>query len=843
MADIEQKWDEVAAARSDLTPEWRRVELCRRVLVELAMEFSSARYGPQAVRFRRLGLVNWLLLMTNTADEPDARHAQEMLRRLRKRELERRGVLGFMRSPGTEVALQGSVPWWAYLFGLNVLPLMWFRAWRFLGSEYRWLLRQPYMAPADPGTFAGFALRLTQLRWAREDPAQVTKVMINAFLEDLRIAYARRPWRQRAHQRTAYPVAFLTGLTPENGGPDLVQAFVEVRNETGAFDPLLLLTTSANGVHEQGRVRSLTDELGPYEAWCERLRTAGRGRDAGFWYLPLRTPCLLPDDDTGIEAQRERSSAAGRFTTNSPSAWAGRLAAVGTLGLVLPALLGTLVFWLSNDEERDRRREVHAWEDQHCGLSRDNPDAATVKRQATGDCVGVASHGYDFGSDDERLRGVLETIAEQNDEAERIHRTTGRPLVTLLHVSALFGSPAEGSNAQAYLREQVQGAASAQRRQLDLDGERDPVLRILPANAGSDMRFGNVVTRTIEGMMREDPTIVGVTGLDQSRHATVEMMGELTRLGLPMVGTTLTADGLDDESPLYYQVSPQNEREAAVAAAYADHLADSGALARRSVRVLYSADPTDLYSDNLRDDAVAAFERAGFDVGVAGFEPSYSQAEASGRPGARTVGQDACNHRGLVFFAGRSDDFEAILNGANETCGSNPPAFLGGDDVARLAANADRRGAFGRIPYEFLDFTLGSTSCADSSDLYSTMARLFPGECAQAENTSLDGHAALGFDAVNLYLKAIGELLDAAPEMRLTPGAVWQALGRIHGSEALDGESGIIDFGGVVDRQVPLDKLLSVQRVEGARPPTQVGFCGRWGDRAQSGWCPPTEAG
>ncbi|WP_107081813.1 hypothetical protein [Streptomyces sp. SBT349] len=834
---MDEIWGHVLAERADLTPDWQRAELCRRVLAPLAKELAPARHGrDQPVRFRRFGLVNWLLEMTYTAEEPNSRHAQDMLRRLRDREIQRRPLLGFTRSPSTEVSLQGQVPWWAYLLGLHVLPLVWFRAWRVLGSEYRWLVRQPYMAPADPGTFDGFALRLTQPRWGREDPAQVGKLMINAFLEDLRRAYRRRPWRRRAHRRTAYCVAFLKGVSNDNNGRELVRSFVEVRNETGAFDPLLLVTSCGADEHEHPRVRSLTDELDPYEAWCEHLRSAGRSRGAGFWNLPVEVRAPLPDGDPGLDAQSERTSAAGRLTVDRPPAWAGRLVTTGATALALALLVGGL--GCAIDAERDWRRR-------HCGLSRSHPDAGTLERQPTGECVGVAPHGYAFGSDDRRLKETLDAIARQNEEADRTHRETpGRPVITLVHVSAMLSSPAvDASGALAYAREQLQGAASAQRRQLDRSGENDPVLRIFPASAGSGMRFGDVVARTIERMMRTDPTIVGVTGLDESRTDTITTIIELTRVGLPMVATTPSADTLDDHSPLYYQVSPQNRREGAVAAAYAAHLAAGGDPPERTVRVLYSADPEDEYSRTLREGAVEAFRGAGFEVETRSYAPSPAPDGLSGHPGARTVGEGTCGYRGLVFFAGRSEDFQAVLSGANDACGSDPPAFLAGDDVARLGADESRRSAFPRIPYEFMDFTPGSASCDERSDLYSTMAELFPEECAQAENTSLDGHAALAFDAVNLYLKAVGRLLDSAPQLPLTAAAVWQALSRIHGDAALDGASGLIDFGGDVGRQTPLDKLISVQRVHGAERPEQVGFCGRLGGREESAWCPAPEAG
>ncbi|MEV0226828.1 hypothetical protein [Streptomyces sp. NPDC050704] len=836
--DLDAVWGQVVGGRGDLAPEWQRAELCRRVLVDLAKEYSSARNGyDRRVRFRRFGLVNWLLEMTCTDEEPDSQHDRDMLSRLRDREFRRRPVFGFLRGPGTEVALQGKVPWWAYVFGLYVLPVMWFRAWRVLGSEYRWLLRQPYMAPADPGTFAGFALRLTQPRWGREDPEQIGKLMINAFLEDLRVAYRRRPWRRRAARRTAYCVAFLKGVSTANNGRALVRSFVEVRNETGAFDPLLLVTSCTEEEHDHERVRSLADDLGPYEAWSERLRSAGRSRGTDFWYLPVRVPGPLPAGHPDLDAQSEGTSVARRFTVGRPPAWAGRLATAGAATLALALVAGGVGYAIAAERDREER---------HCGLSRFHADAGTLeRRKETGECVGVASHGYSFGSDDERLRRTLAVIAEQNREAVELHRgPPARPVITLVHMSAMFsGSYEEQADSLSYAREQLQGAASAQRRQLDKPGEDEPVLRILPANAGSGMRFGNVVARTIERMRRTDPTIVGVTGLDESRRATVTTIQELTRVGLPMVATTPSADTLGTHSPLYYQVSPQNRREARVAAAYADHLVGEGILKKREVRVVYSADRTDEYSRNLGDDAARAFADAEFDVEKKPYRPSGVPAAAlSGTPGPSAVGDQTCGYRGLVFVAGRSEDFESMLSAANSTCGSSsPPAFLGSDDVARLGADPSRRGDYPKVPYEFLDFTPGSNSCDGPSDLYGTMKVLFPEECAEAEDTSLDGHAALAFDAVNLYLKAIDRLQERARDMPLTAAAVWHGLSRIRDDSPFDGESGRIAFGGGVAEGVPVDKLISIQRVKGAARPTQVGFCGRWGTESESGWCPESE--
>jgi hypothetical protein len=826
--DVPGLWDAVRSERKDLTqegPGWPRAELYRRMLVELAVEFSSASNARDTrVRFRRFGLVNWLLESSHTRQGLDDPHARRLLTRLRARELRRGRLWAALRSPGGEVALHDRVPWWGWLLALYVFPAIWFRAWRVLGTEYRWLLRQPYMAPGDPGTFIGFALRLAQPRRERENPEQISKLMINAFVEDLRSAYRRRPWRRRAWRRTSYCVAFLKGASDTNPGNDFLRALVDVRNETGVFDPLLVIASTPQAGYVGPSPKAAPAEA--YSSWCFRFKQAKRSRRAADWYLTLGVPAPLWPDDPRYGKLVDRIGPAQDFSMPVPPNWARTrvtvLASAVAVGLVVSAGVAAVA-------------DSNRWKHEHCDLARTDPDAGTVRRQATGECIGIAPHGFAFGVPDADVRRTLATIAGQNAEAEQIsHASPRRRLVTLVHMSALLG----GAGRQ-YAREALQGVASAQRRQLDKQGETDPVLRVLPASAGSGMAFGPVVVDLLEQMMREDPTIVGVTGLDQSRQATITTIHELTRIGLPMVATTLSADVLDDQSPLYYQAGAQNRREAAVAAAYGRYLAGQGKV-QRAVRIIYSADPTDEYSKNLRTDADQAFARMGFKIQDVPFVPAPAPAGVSG-DGPRKAGESACGYRGLLFFAGRSEDFTKMLEGANDVCGSTPPVFLGGDDVARFAADARQRTAFPRIPFDFLDFTPGAASCDSASDLYSTMKRLFPEECGKVENSSVDGHAALAFDAVNLFLKAIGQLQDSAPGLPLTAAAVWHGLSSIHGKAALDGESGKIDFGGRVGQQVPVDKLVSVQHIDGQRPPRQIGFCGQRGNLRPSPWCPGPE--
>ncbi|MGA5561185.1 hypothetical protein ACPCUV_08400 [Streptomyces platensis] len=826
------------------------VEAVRRTLERLAQGFARSVHGSDGrVRFRRFGLVNWLTQAGATGAAPYAGGMEgndhTLLQGLREREFRRRRMFGLLRSPETELAVDGTVPWWVWLFAVHVFPLAWFRVRRGLGREYRWLLNQPYLAPRDPGTFIGFAERLTAPHHQVEDPEQLRKLMVNAFLEDLRVAFRRRIWRPRTARRTAYCVALLDGANAGNCGYPLLQTIIDVRNETGAFDPLLVISCGAEPPAEGTGIRAdwghsslweLADRL--YGGWRDTFLHQGRARNRAPWYLPVTVPRLLPPSDESYELTRRLEVAQdARLRIPEPPLWARRVVSVAAACGVLAALLGAGGLVLSRESN---------YREAHCGLHRFEGDAETLRTAETGECIGVARNGFTFHSPDPLLNKTLRTIYAQNTRAEEAHRAAPeRPFVTLVHLSALLSVSGKSTGQLAYGREALQGAASAQSRQLRSTGAAEPILRIFPANAGSGMRFGTRVVEILEGLQQQDPSLVGVTGLDQSREATNRTIRKLTAVGLPMVATTLSADSLVRQSPMYFQVSPQNTREAAVAAAYADHVVDHGRKKpARQVRIISSADPSDTYSRTLSDDVAQRFRARGFTVEKTTFTPPPPPGAdpSSDAPGPGTVGQRSCSYPGVVFFAGRSEDFESLLGGINESCNSDPPTLLGGDDVARLAADAERRQHYPGIPYDFLDFTLGSARCDDTSELYAELSRLFPEECAQVASSSLDGHAALGFDAVKLYINAVKQLREDAVQMPLTPPAVWHAISGVHGDEALDGESGIISFGGDVDRQVPLDKLLSVQHIDGAGKPAQAGFCGRVGGQKQSSWCPPLEA-
>lgn len=136
------------------------------ILRTLADEFSRGRNSRAGwYRFPRLQLVAWLMkqdLAVDSAGDPEEDPPDRVLRRrLRLRAWNRRAPtvakdIGQNLTGGWATAA-------AVLFRVPAL-LRWLRSSGRvpgLGGEYRWLFRQRYLTPRDPGTFVGFAERLT----------------------------------------------------------------------------------------------------------------------------------------------------------------------------------------------------------------------------------------------------------------------------------------------------------------------------------------------------------------------------------------------------------------------------------------------------------------------------------------------------------------------------------------------------------------------------------------------------------------------------------------------------------------------------------------------------------
>ncbi|MDU0288019.1 ABC transporter substrate-binding protein [Saccharothrix longispora] len=826
---FEDAADAPAGPGGGVGSEARTLEAVGAILVSVARELSSGvngRYGRH--EFRRLELVYWL--MNQRVDGADPESAATLLTRLRERDLRRRSGDDLMPRDVLDSATE-TAPWWVRLV-LRLVPSFLFRAKLrgvVPGSEYRWLLRQPYLAPHDPGTFIGFAERLTsgllpgRSAEPREDTGQLAKLLVNAFLEDVRRAYRRSLWRIRSARRTVYPVVLLDGIRRDNGGYAVLKLINDVRNDTGAFDPLVIISGSekvppdAENAAEREPV-AVGQASHAYETWARKLATDSRARRPTAWFLPLRVPPvpIVPGEVPPTATLSVRPAPVWSRTS---------------VLAVLVVLLLTAVGAVGYRQVSGIVAENDGWRYRHCGLERDNPDAHTLERLGD-DCVGVTTgllplFGTGDPADLARFDKAQQRLVDQNRKVLEAHeRDPERPYATVVYVSAM----STARDALASNTARLMGVAARQAQLLERTGPDEPLVRVLFGNAGANMQHGEVVARTLGSMLERDKSIVGVLGMALSRRTTRETITKLGEVGLPVVAATLSDDHMRTASRMYFQVSPNNDRQARVVARYVR----SAYPDKRGVVVVHSNDEEDSYASNLREDLVLRFTEQGDRVR----EEPYRPATGNEGSDARRLGQQLCGvaEDEVVFFAGRPADFGKLMDGVSAGCKDRPPVLLAGDDIARYAADRTLRNQHPEIPYDYVSFAIGSPGCVAATAMHQTLRAVFEEECAGDANPSLDGHAALTYDALYLFVHAMTKL----GPIPVSPGHVWKEIGDIRGDQALSGESGVLDF---EDGQVPTEKFIAVLRVADGAPPLVIASCGRYSERRdvdvrRAGWCP-----
>ncbi len=824
------------------------VEPVRDILVSARKGLVQQSTGGRLPRFPLFTLLVWL--MGERIDDGDQHPDRTLAFRVQKISLHHR-----FRHAVQEI--DGSLPdappvLRLFLFFCFVVSLLWF--WitvpgrvPVISGKYRWFVRQPHLAPKLSGrNFLRFGRRLTDGHWQKEDPEYVCRLLVNAFLEDLRRAYRIGLWKVWRKRRMGYPMLLLDGADADNGGYELLRLVNAVRNQLGDFDPLLLITSGSeypppvravlSAPVRGARLKSTADAAGTaYRSWQAALPIDRLARRKITWFLPLRIDTMdLPDPAVAVSAWNSLGGYHGDYQLDRPLLWTRRWMRLSMAAILLGGVVGGGAY------------AVAATRQSHCGSLIDSVTWTGFE------CVGVADGTFPmFQPSNDHIRQVEDRIADQNRQAAQLHDAyPARPYITLVSLQALTSSNGTADGLTA-AREGLEGVAVAQRRQLVARGTADPIVRVLVANAGRGMREGVRVARQLAVMAARDRGIVGVVGLDMSSNATSDTIQAITDAGIPMVASTLSADELAGQSPLYFQVAPQNQREAEVVAEFVKRQPKLP-----SARVYYSDDGSDKYSSNLREDLLRALRRRGIPVSAAAFrpndpgsadpahvhyaEPLFGNAAAAGRA--------TCSYGGVVFFAGRGvPDFGDFVSAA-ALCGSDA-TIIGDDDVSRYVADQPTRRQNRALPYYYASFAAAPAPVAQARgvarDFYLGLNEMFGFEDS-ADGRSLDGHAALAYDASLVFISATAYLRESSADIPVSPGAVWREITAIHTSAAaaqinkhIDGVTGAIDYGGDIARHVPLNKPIAIMRVEnGEVLPTIQAFCGTATGIPAASWCP-----
>ncbi|RJL30790.1 ABC transporter substrate-binding protein [Bailinhaonella thermotolerans] len=676
--------------------------------------------------------------------------------------------------------------------------------------RYAWFLdprRQPYLAGSGSGRgrFERFAVRAVERRHTEE----FDKLLVHAFLEDLRQAYRRRRRRRAPWARTGYCVMWLDAVEPGDAGARFMRLVNTVREETGEIDPLVIVSSGERDpAPRPDPVRpfaaGMRDARKVYERWLRRAT-----RPYGGGYLSIG---LAPGSHRLLDDKRDRKLPRVPFPARRPVHWA----AIGTLMAVAIGYVG-LDAW--NDLKHAERVEAQRARDraQYCL----KPDIVRVRDRGGEECVGVTDGGFAF---DRLMDPVQKVIKRQNDEVGN------KPHITLVYAGPMSvrdkgrgllpGSPSE-----------LAGIAAHQRAR---NSAQELKLKVLVANVGERSRFADTVARSIVDRARRDPSIVGVVGLGQSVLETQRAIQALADAGLPIVGTVNTYDRTAETevgtSPFYFRVAPPNSRQAAAAAYWARSglprdARGGGAYKAKTAAVLYDASPSDLYSPNLARDFQASFG-----------EPAAELFPYRGQAELQQAVDQACKKRpDLYYYAGRASEFPAFLNDLrSSTCGGEGRLHvLAGDDVSRYVASHGK--TLGGDESLVLHYTplaarqawqapwVGPDVPAPSflRELDAMRDQIGP------DIVSSQSHAMLGHDAALAFTQAAQRAMRLQRGNTPTYGTVLYELRNTYLEQgATYGTTGLIDFGREARSHDPVNKAVFLVHVTGEEQ-RLVAVCGR----------------
>lgn len=460
-------------------------------------------------------------------------------------------------------------------------------------------------------------------------------------------------------------------------------------------------------------------------------------------------------------------------------------------------------------------------------------DPAVLVRMDDDQCIGVTDAAGPFinGANtpgDTEVGVITRLVAAENRSAVAQAERRRVPYATVV-VATMLSSVVEPNkrDLSAGVNE-LRGAYLAQRRWNHIDdgflGKRVPV-RLLFANFGGNSKYAERTAALIRDRAAADPSIVGVSGMGQTRRETVHAAA-IVGGSLPMVASAPSGDDFTGK-PNFFRTAPPNRRQAEVGVRF---LADR--FPGRHVWLV--SDANDLYSSGLAGDYRYLMAGGGpFPV----VDPrTYEQDDSGTVDVFRPIVSELCvQSRGagalapLVVYTGRANEATTLLRDLQDPQQGCPgrAVVLGGDDLSQLETGGYHDLNPEQYTGDFLFFTtFGPT--ADGWQAIRQAERLdtrLPGffdeyDTVRSEQrghgaylTPPNGHIMLAYDALTVLLTAVEA--KRRPDRLPTHAEVSDGLRTITG---FAGAAGVVDFAGTEGSGTtagrdPADKLVVVQQV------------------------------
>jgi hypothetical protein len=638
-----------------------------RVIGLLTAAAEQLHIGDTGLRFPRLRLVNYFADL-----KPTRRASAELVDALldKLREYRSRRGNGSASDSGLISAFQTLNPWPITIALVAfVAPEFLFRMWFYgapgLGRECRWL-RDQHKVLAPDKSFNTFVLGLTD-RPQATTRADTGLLATQAFLADLRATYQPRRWREaRGWRRACAPILVLDQLDEKLPG------LLATARDPGQPDPLLVIVVPPDQSSERAFTR-------------QAIRVARDQYD--------------DDDDDGL--------------AGSPGKGRGLLTVAGVIGLAALAAILTLVA-LPRSQRAGHPATSRTLQAAACPVPA-KPAAMTSIVPWTNpgpndtECVGYSTTvpftnppDVDAGNAEQALQD--RRLVYDQEQVFAMDRQAGqyasaRTVLTLVYFAGLTAAPNDDYDSGE--AEELEGLLAAQR--LAFKETSGPMLKVVVANGGSKMQNAVGVANMLIPLFRGDRSLLGVVGLDRSVDPVKQAIALLGKQGIPVVATTLSADGIGAGDSSYFELVPDNTQEAELildyirvgVTAYFRQPASvyySGGQATPSLIWIYhptSSDPGDYYISSL----VADLQR------VRRTDPHFR-----GLPRVvptTQLGANLCGADRVVVYAGRHDlprgskfnSFANFLRTIGKDCplAKDRPFVIADDGVSRFIADPAAR--------------------------------------------------------------------------------------------------------------------------------------------------------
>ncbi|MQY18652.1 ABC transporter substrate-binding protein [Nocardia macrotermitis] len=430
-----------------------------------------------------------------------------------------------------------------------------------------------------------------------------------------------------------------------------------------------------------------------------------------------------------------------------------------------------------------------------------------------GECVGVTDGSFLF----DPALATVETLIRDENRSVLASNDAYVSLVVMLPMTL----SADDEVTVAWVQHQLEGAVVAQReanRGFWLGNT--PKIRVLLANPGSGLQQWRPAVQEIE-RERTDQRIVAVTGIGLSLNTAVDAIHGLIDAGIPVFGSTLTADDIGSIRG-FARVSPTNSEQAQAAAQYLDRQGKQRAV------LVEDQEPSDHYPSTLAN----AFRDQFTELGHTVIGPETYLSRTAGADNLLSqMGAQICGfHPDVIYFAGRAREARVLIQAlAGRPCPEQKYTVMTGDDLSLRGVGDDTiKGALGNgvevlftglahpaawtaIPQAFdgtvvADFTDRGPDPVHPCDR--CFKDLFPTESLD------DGVAIIGHDAVAAAAAVVRKALGQN-SLTVSAEEVAQFLKLMNNRYAIGGASGKISFdpenGNPKDKPIPILRLLPGQ--------------------------------